>query len=141
MSPGPNRTPDHTALRIPAPRPFSEQSQPPREPDCQGFAFSLPKAGTRTLGASSPRPWLEAFKGPQHMWHQGDSVPQVCLPWLPADPAQRFFVDLKHPEGLQLIERTGLGVGEESEEAGGGESPEKKQQHLGRGEQPFRQRE
>lgn len=68
-------------------------------------------------------------------------MPQICLPWLPADPAQRFFVDLKHPEGLQLIERTGLGAGEESEEAGGGETPEKKQQHLGRGEQPFRQRE
>ena len=42
-----------------------------------------------------------------------------------------FFVDLKHPEGLQLIEQMGLGGGEGSEEAGGEESPGKKKQHLG----------
>lgn len=52
-----------------------------------------------------------------------------------------FFVvvDLKHPEGLQLIEQMGLGVGQGREGVGGGESPEKNPQYLGRGErQTFR---
>lgn len=78
------------------------------------FAHSLPKAGSsapRTQGASSPGPWLEAFLGPSYLWYQGDSVPQICLFWLPADPARSFFCCcwFKTPGGTATNRANGAG--------------------------------